>query len=177
MNSPLRRFIVWSVAVFVVLATGAVALGTAKAWGLRDGSYRASPVSRAEIVSMQPYVGAAPVILVAGPSGAEVKVRGTEDLGPPYPLEGDIDVVFLRSGGAVTSETDRRDQADFATGLIVAIWLGWCLAMTGALVGARYLLDMARPWWPQKPTRRPTRAQDADTRRRRGQDHPPNDAL
>lgn len=150
MDDPLRRFIVWSLALFALLATGAAVLGTAQGWGLRHRVAGVSSVSRAEVVSMQPHVSAAPVILVMGPSGSEVKVRGTQDLRPPYPLEGDyIDVVFLRSGGAVVPATAQSDRAASGTVLIVGVWLVWGAAIVGGLVGARYLLDAGRPWWPR----------------------------
>lgn len=103
---------------------------------------------------MQPHVSAAPVILVMGPSGSEVKVRGTQDLRPPYPLEGDyMEVVFLRSGGAVVPATAQADQAASGTALIIGVWLAWGAAIAGGLLGARYLLDTGRPWWPRAPRR------------------------
>jgi hypothetical protein len=161
MNDPLRRFIVWSLAVFALLATGAAVLGTSQAWALRQRAPGSSSVSRAEVVSMQPHVSAAPVILVMGPSGSEVKVRGTQHLRPPYPLEGDyMEVVFLRSGGAVVPATAQADQAASGTVLIVGVWLAWGAAIAGGLLGARYLLDTRRPWWPRVPRRSTTGRQD-----------------
>ncbi|HET6740377.1 MAG TPA: hypothetical protein VFH76_15635, partial [Kribbella sp.] len=99
--------------------------------------------------------------LVMGPSGAEVKVRGTQHLRPPYPLEGDyMEVVFLRSGGAVVPATAQADQAASWTVMIVGVWLAWGAAIAGGLLGARYLLDAGRPWWPRVPRRSTTGRQD-----------------
>ncbi|MFD7155675.1 hypothetical protein ACFV9C_13800 [Kribbella sp. NPDC059898] len=164
MNDPLSRFIVWSLTLFALLVTGAAALGTAQVWALWHRPYSSSPVSKAQVVSVQPHVDAPPVILVVGPTGSEVKVRGTQDLNRPYPLEGDyIDVVFLRSGGAVIPAAGRSDHRESGTILIVAIWLGWCVAIGGSLAVGRYLRDARRPWWPRRPARRqPDRSGSAD---------------
>ncbi|MBP2352528.1 hypothetical protein JOF29_003611 [Kribbella aluminosa] len=165
MKDPLSRVIVWSLTLFAVLATGAAALATTQAWASRHRPDSPPPVSKAEVVSVQRYAGAPPVILVVGPTGSDVEVGGTQDLNQPYPLEGDyMDVVFLGSGAAVVPAAGRHDHTGSSTILMVGIWLGWCVVIGGCLLAGRYLRDAGRPWWPQRPALRSARAQGAVTK-------------
>ncbi|WP_427892793.1 hypothetical protein ACQHIV_07800 [Kribbella sp. GL6] len=129
----LERIIVGLLAVFVVLVTTVAVSGTAQAWAVHDRTSR--PVSRAQVVSMQPSAGKPPVILVLGPTGSELKVSGTEGMRQPYPSEGDyIDVVFPRTGGAVIPSSNS------AVPLTVVIWIGWCVLLLASIRGGRYLV-------------------------------------
>jgi hypothetical protein len=156
----LERFIVGLLAMFVLLVLAVAVGGTAQAWAMRDRAHNSAPVSKAEVVSMQPYAGKPPVILVMGPTGSEIKVSGTEGLKQPYPAEGDyIDVVFPRTGGAVIPPLNPSNDTALATILIIAIWLGWCAILLSCVKVGRVLINTITRWQPKTPRRRTTRPQ------------------